>query len=175
MKHDPISAIEANLRLQAEGLLTLERENRAYAEARGELAQDLLTDRIRGNSGRTLELQVLNIGWQCMQIQQVYKDHFIATIESKIWFIKFSSLGSIKNLANLTRRPNRIEQHWNLASTLRDWMIDRSIITLGTKNQEMINGEIHKIFKDNLELFDNQTRFAIPFEIISFGVKKYEG
>ena len=47
MKSDFLSSVEKNIELQAAGLVALAREEFAFAEARGEIAHQILADRLR--------------------------------------------------------------------------------------------------------------------------------
>ena len=152
MNKDLLSSVEKNIELQAAGLLTLTREEFAFAEARGEIAKQKLADRLRACLGFTLELQVATLGWLKIKVVQVSNDHLVASTESNSYLIRFSSLVAVRGLTKSNKTPNKIDNSWRLNSSLRQWMIDKATVIIYLKGEATYTGQIKKIFQDHFEL-----------------------
>ncbi len=152
MKSDFLSSVEKNIELQAAGLVALAREEFAFAEARGELAHQILADRLRARINVNLEILVMDMGWQKLKILQANSDHLLAVDESRVYAIKLSSLIAIKNLNISTKPANRLEESWSLNSTLRQWMISHSVVSFLLPNSLSLSGEIKRIYQDHFEV-----------------------
>lgn len=174
MKRDLLSQVEKNIEVQAGGLLAMAREDQAFSQARGELAQLEISDRLRAHTGASLKVLITDLGWFEGTVQQVFLDHLLLKIHSKLWLINFSSLQAVQKLAQGIKKPNRLEKNWGMNSTFRDWMIDQSKITIRTAPGAIISGEISRIYQDHLEISTIVEVTAVPFSAILVAMRNYE-
>lgn len=174
MKNDFLSSVEKNIELQAAGLVAIAREELALAQARGEIAHQILADRLRSCTNFNLEILAMELAWQKLRILQANSDHFLATDDSRDYAIKLSSLIAIKNLKISTKTANKIEKSWNLNSTLRQWMISHSVVSFILPNSFSISGVIKRIYLDHFEVGCDFGDVALTQSNILVAVKTHE-
>ncbi len=174
MKRDFLSQVEKNIEVQAGGLLAMAREDQAFSQARGELARLEIADRLRAKIGKSIKVLIIEIGWFEGTVQQVFLDHLLLKIHSKLWLIKFFSLQAVQRLEQGVKKPNRLEKNWTISSTFRDWMIDQTKVTIRTVQGLSINGEITRIYQDHLEIGSALEVTAVPFQAILVAMRNYE-
>lgn len=174
MKRDFLSQVEKNIEVQAGGLLAMAREDQAFSQARGELAQLEIADRLRAKIGTSIKVLILELGWFEGIVQQVFSDHLLLKIHSKLWLINFLSLQAVQNLEQVTKKPNRLERNWGMNSTFRDWLIDQTKVTIRVAQGVTLSGEITRIYQDHLEISSVLEVTAVPFQAILVAMRNYE-
>lgn len=173
MTNELLSGVEKNIELQAAGLLALAREELAFSEARGEIAQKNLIERLRACLNSTLEIQIADIGWHQLRILQVNCDHLVAIQTSRIFLIKFNSLVAVKGLNASTRGANKIEASWKLNSTLRQWMVEQAIVSTFLPSAITFNGKICRIYQDHFDLITDDGVVTITTAALILAVKTH--
>lgn len=169
-----LSQIEKNIEVQAAGILAYKREDRAFSEARGELAQILLSDRIRAKINENITLNINQIGAVSGIVLQVFSDHLLLIVNSKIWLIDLNHIKVLSRLDRSIKKPNPLEVNWSKISTLRDWMVDLASVTLNTSTGEIFTGTIHKLYKDHLDIKISSEIFTIYYHSIITGQRDHE-
>lgn len=173
MTNELLSGVEKNIELQAAGLLALAREELAFSEARGEIAQKNLIERLRACLNSTLEIQIADIGWHQLRILQVNSDHLVAIKTSRIFLIKFNSLVTVKGLNTSTRTANKIEASWKVNSTLRQWMVEQAIVSTFLPSAITFNGKICRIYQDHFDLITDDGVVTITTAALILVVKTH--
>jgi hypothetical protein len=174
MQNDFLSQVEKNIEVQAAGLIAVEREDRAFSEARGELAQIELTDRLRAKANEDIYFQLKKLGWFKGQLKQVFADHFLVATINKLWLVPLSSLLAVSGLTRAMKKPNPIEARWNQLSSYRDWVIDQTQVRVQLIDGESIYGELLKLYKDHFELKTQAELVAINYSSVLVAMRNYE-
>jgi hypothetical protein len=174
MDNSFLSQIEKNIEVQAAGILAFKREDRALSEARGELAQILLSDRLRAKVNENISLDINRIGTVNGIVKQVFSDHLLLITNSKIWLIDLLHIKILSRLDRSVKKPNPIEVNWSKISTLRDWMIDLANVTFYTSDGEILSGTMHKLYKDHLDIKTASEIITIYYHLIIAGQRSHE-
>ncbi len=152
MENSFLSQLERNLEVQASGILAVQREDLVLAQARGELAQLQLVDRLRAKINTEVRLKVISFGVINGTLTQVYQDHLLLECNSQLWLIDILSLRLLTKLERSIQKPNIIEKNWTKLSSFRDWMCHYSAVNIYTSDGDITSGNFHKLYKDHFEL-----------------------
>jgi len=174
MQNKFLSQVEKNIEIQAAGLIAVAREDQVFSEARGELAQLNLADRLRARVDDNIYFQIKKMGWFKGELKQVFADHFLIATVNKLWLVPLTSLLSVSGLGRSSKKPNPIEARWNQLSSYRDWVIDQNQVRIQLTDGESIYGEIFKLYKDHLELKTDSELIAIFYTSVLVAMRDFE-